>query len=266
MQQMATVFLGTFFVMFVGMGSLFIEKMGAITFGGVSLAWGAIITTNIYMFGHISGAHINPALTFSLALVGQFPWRLVPVYVTAEVFGTVMASLLLKWLFSQMDAELMLTLPVGPNPASDLKVGVLEFIITFMYALTSWCCRADSRASKDLAGVAVGAVFFVNAIIAGKVTGASMNPARSIGPAIAVNNFSKIWIYLLSTLLGAILATSLFFSLLLPEKSDGVVKQDGGQKYSFSTEPLPTIVTETRHKGYTYSTSFVIHNVAARNQ
>ncbi|KAK8934324.1 Aquaporin NIP1-4 [Platanthera zijinensis] len=264
---MVTVFLGTFFVMFVGIGSLFIEKMGAITFSGVALAWGTIVSTNIYMFGHISGAHINPALTFSLALVGQFPWRQVPVYVTSEVLGALMASVLLKCLFIEMDAEVMLTLPVGPNPASDLKVGVLEFIITFMYALASCCCRADSRASKDLAGVAVGGVVFVIAIIAGRVTGASMNPARSIGPAIAVNNFSKIWIYLLSTLLGSILATSLFFFHLMPmpDKNDGVIKQDGCQKYSFSTELLPTIVTGTHHKGYTYSSSFVIHNVAARN-
>ncbi|KAL0912444.1 hypothetical protein M5K25_018417 [Dendrobium thyrsiflorum] len=218
-QKVVTVLLGTFSVMFIGIGSLFVEKKGEITLTGVSLAWGAIVTVNIYMFGHISGAHINPACTFALALVGQLPWKQVPVYVLSEVLGTLFASLLLKWLFSDINAELMLTLPMGPNPASNLKVIVLEALITFFYTIASCCCRIDPRATKDLGGVAVGAVVFVIALIAGRVTGASMNPARSIGPAIATNNYTKLWIYVISPLIGAIAAASLCFLYLIPNKN-----------------------------------------------
>ncbi|KAI0499136.1 hypothetical protein KFK09_020037 [Dendrobium nobile] len=224
-EQLLAVFVSTFTFIFVGCGTLFIEKRGEITFVGVALAWGAFVAANIYTFGHISGAQINPAVTFAYALVGQFPWKRVPMYVVAEFLGCTVASLTLRWIFDGEDIQVMLTQPVGPNPASDLKVAVLEAIITFIYIIANCSSRSDSRAFKELGGVAVGATVFFLILLAGKITGASMNPARSLGPAIAAWNFNKIWIYIVSPTIGSVLATTLYFFHLAPAKSKGDGKQ-----------------------------------------
>ncbi|PKU86883.1 Aquaporin NIP1-1 [Dendrobium catenatum] len=224
-EQLLAVFVSTFTFIFVGCGTLFIEKRGEITFVGVALAWGAFVAANIYTFGHISGAQINPAVTFAYALVGQFPWKRVPMYVVAEFLGCTVASLTLRWIFDGEDIQVMLTQPVGPKPASDLKVAVLETIITFIYIIANCSSRSDSRAFKELGGVAVGATVFFLILLAGKITGASMNPARSLGPAIAAWNFNKIWIYIVSPTIGSVLATTLYFFHLAPAKSKGDGKQ-----------------------------------------
>ncbi|KAI0499135.1 hypothetical protein KFK09_020036 [Dendrobium nobile] len=226
-EQLLTVFLATYTFIFIGCGSLYIEKRSEITFVGVSLAWGAVVAANIYTFGHISGAQINPAVTFAYAVVGQFPWKQVPLYVLGELLGSTTASLTLKWIFDGENTEAMLTQPVGPNPASDLKVAVLEIIITFIYVMTNCSSRADPRAFKELGGVAVGATVFFLALVAGKITGASMNPARSLGPAIAAWNFNKIWIYIISSVIGAVSATMLYFFHLMPPKSNDNSKIEG---------------------------------------
>ncbi|PKA60515.1 Nodulin-26 [Apostasia shenzhenica] len=211
--------------MFIGMGSLFVKERGGITDTGVATAWGAVITVNIYTFGHISGAHINPAVTFALALVGQFPWKHVLIYVIAEVVGAILASLTLLFLFDGENMRIMLTLPPGPNPAADLKVVVWELIISFMYAMANYGAKVDPRSTKELSGVAVGTAIFFCILVAGEITGASMNPARSLGPAIMTGNYSKIWIYVLSPVVGSVAAAAIFFVLLMPKNKE-ITDQD----------------------------------------
>ncbi|KAG0471193.1 hypothetical protein HPP92_015739 [Vanilla planifolia] len=179
-----TVFIGTYTFIFIGCGSLFMENRGDLNLVGIAFAWSSVVMANIYTFGHISGAHINPALTFAYAIANQFPWKHVPLYVVAELMGSTFACLTLAWLFDWKNTDVMLTQPVGSNPESDLKVVAIETITTFMYTLANCGARADPRAIKELGGVAVGASIFFIIIFSGKITGASMNPARSLGPAI----------------------------------------------------------------------------------
>ncbi|KAG0471195.1 hypothetical protein HPP92_015741, partial [Vanilla planifolia] len=110
--------------------------------------------------------------------------RMVPLYVVAELMGSTFACLTLAWLFDWKNTDVMLTQPFGSNPESDLKVVAIETITTFVYTLANCGARADPRAIKELGGVAVGASVFFIVIFSGKITGASMNPARSLGPAI----------------------------------------------------------------------------------
>ncbi|XP_020593084.1 probable aquaporin NIP-type [Phalaenopsis equestris] len=234
-QKLLSVFLATYTFMFVGCASLYMEKRGEITFIGVCLAWGGIVTANIYTFGHISGAHINPAITFAYAVVGQFPWKQVPFYLLGEFVGSAMASLTLKWIFDGENPELMLTRPAAVNPASDFKVLVLEVFITFIYVLNSCSSRMDPRGFKELGGVAVGITVFFLALVAGKITGASMNPARTLGPAIVAWNFDKIWIYFIAPLIGAVLATTLYFFHLCPSQSNGDNKQQALSFFELGT-------------------------------
>ncbi|PKA53135.1 Aquaporin NIP1-1 [Apostasia shenzhenica] len=247
--KVVTVFLGTFTVMFVGMGSLIIEKEGEFSLVGVALTWAAVVVANIYAVGHISGAHINPAVTFSVALVGQFPWKNVPWYVLAELLGSVMASLMLQWLFDGKDMNILLTVPVGPNPTSDLKVASLEIIFTFMYAFTSCGSRSDPRANKEMGGLAVGASIFFAAIMTGKITGTSLNPARTLGPAIVIGNFKKVWIYILSSLIGSFTAVSLYFLHLMPKDSDkkNAAKAEASNTSIMFNSPNLILSDNTKH-------------------
>ncbi|PKA53133.1 putative aquaporin NIP-type [Apostasia shenzhenica] len=247
--MVVTVFIGTFSVMFVGMGSLIIKEEGEFSLIGVALTWGAVVAANIYAVGHICGAHINPAVTFSLAVVRQFPWKHVPLYILAELLGSLMASTMLQWLFDGKDLHILLTLPVGPNPASDLKVITIEAVFTFIYVFTSCGSRSDPRAHKNLGGVAVGASVFFAAIVAGNVTGASLNPARSLGPAIVIGNFNKIWIYILSSTIGSLGATMLYFLHLMPKNFDeqNDLKTEISDVYTRYNSTNPFFSTDKQH-------------------
>ncbi|PKA53137.1 Aquaporin NIP1-1 [Apostasia shenzhenica] len=248
--------------MFVGMGSILIlEEEGELSYVGVALTWAAVVAANIYAVGHISGAHINPAITFAFALAGQLPWKNVQFYVLAELAGSIMASLMLRWLFDGEDLNILLTLPVGPNPASDLKVAALETIFTFIYAFTSCGSRSDPRGNKEMGGLAVGASIFFAAIITGKITGTSLNPARTLGPAIVIGNFKKIWIYILSPLIGSITAVSLYFLHLMPKNLDkkNAAKTEVSNASTMFNSPNPILLDNTKrlcknlilHKGST---------------
>ncbi|PKA53134.1 Aquaporin NIP1-1 [Apostasia shenzhenica] len=127
-----------------------------------------------------------------------------------------MASLMLQWLFDGKDMNILLTVPVGPNPTSDLKVASLEIIFTFMYAFTSCGSRSDPRANKEMGGLAVGASIFFAAIITGKITGTSLNPARTLGPAIVIGNFKKN-----KEMGGLAVGASIFFAAIITGKITG---------------------------------------------
>ncbi|XP_074570658.1 putative aquaporin NIP-type [Curcuma longa] len=193
--------IGTFFVVFGGCGSVVVNKMyGSVTFPGICIAWGLIVMVMIYSVGHVSGAHFNPAVTITFAILKQFPWKQLPLYVITQVIGAILASAALYLLFNPKPEHFYGTTPVG----SAVQSFVLEIIISFLLMFVVSGVSTDSRAIGELGGVAVGSTILLNVLVAGPVSGASMNPARSIGPAIVMHNFKAIWAYILGPLLGTL--------------------------------------------------------------
>ena len=196
-------FLGTFALVFSGAGAIVINQVsgGAITHPGIALTFGLIVLAMIYTFGDISGAHFNPAVTTAFAAASRFPWREVPGYIAAQLTGAFLASLVLRALFPTSQT-LGATLPAG----SALQSVILEAILTALLMLVILSVSTGAKEKGITAGIAIGAVIGLEAMFAGPICGASMNPARSIAPAIVSGQWLHLGIYLLGPMLGALLA------------------------------------------------------------
>lgn len=201
-QKLIAEVVGTYFLIFAGCASVVVnvnnEKV--ISQAGISIVWGLAVMVLVYSVGHISGAHFNPAVTIAFASCKRFPLKQVPAYVSAQVIGSTMAAGTLRLLFSGPHDVFAGTSPQG----SDLQAFVMEFIITFYLMFIISGVATDNRAIGELAGLAIGSTVLLNVMFAGPITGASMNPARSLGPAMVSNHYKGIWIYLISPTLGAI--------------------------------------------------------------
>ena len=167
---------------------------------GVALTFGLIIMVMIYAVGHISGAHFNPAVTLGFAVGRHFPWPLVPRYWSAQLVGGLTASLLLRALFGPV-VHLGATLPAGPAMQSFVPELVLTAIV--MFVITS--VATDTRAVGQAAAIAIGGTIGLEALFAGPISGASMNPARSLAPAIVSWTWSDQWLYVVGPALGAVI-------------------------------------------------------------
>lgn len=202
LQKLIAEIFGTYFLIFAGCGSVVINTIrgNMITFPGISIVWGLAVMVVVYSTGHISGAHLNPAVTIAFATCRRFPWKQVPAYIAAQILGSTLASGTLRLIFNGEEDHFTGTLPNG----SDVQSLVLEFIITFYLMFVISGVATDNRAIGELAGLAVGATVLLNVMFAGPISGASMNPARSLGPAIVSNNYAGIWIYILGPIAGAI--------------------------------------------------------------
>lgn len=209
-------FLATYLFIFIGCGSEFANRDGEMTIVGIALAWSLALMAVIYTVGHISGAHFNPAVTIAFAATSRFPWKQVPLYVLAQVASASLASFSLRWLHKGSPAELMLTLPADTVPAHTAMAW--EIVASALLMWVKCGVATDDRAIKELQGASVAAVLFGDIIVAGRATGASMNPARSIGPAIATQNFHKIWIYIVAPVIGTIIGAFLYELLRQPNK------------------------------------------------
>jgi aquaporin Z len=199
-------FLGTFALVFAGTGAIVINAVsgGAITHVGIALTFGLIVLAMIYTFGDVSGAHLNPAVTVALAAARRFAWRDVPGYVAAQAAGAFAASGLLRGLFPA-HATLGATLPAGTAGQSF----VLELILTALLMLVILNVSTGAKEKGITAGLVVGSVIALEAMFAGPICGASMNPVRSLAPAVVSGHLEHLWVYLTAPPLGALLAVPL---------------------------------------------------------
>jgi aquaporin NIP len=195
--------LGTFALVFAGTGAIAIDQVsgGAITHVGVALTFGLIVLAIICTVGDISGAHLNPAVTIGFWAARRMSGREVLPYIASQFIGAILASGLLRFLFPE-NKLLGATMPAG----SEMQSFVLEAVLTFFLMLTILNVSTGSKEKGITAGIAVGSVIALEAMFAGPISGASMNPARSLAPALVSGHFEHLWIYLFAPPLGAVAA------------------------------------------------------------
>ncbi|KAL3528959.1 hypothetical protein ACH5RR_008281 [Cinchona calisaya] len=210
-------FIGTMILIFAGTATAIVNQktQGSETLIGLAASAGLAVMIVILATGHISGAHLNPALTIAFATLNHFPWKHVPAYIAAQVLASLSAAFLLKGIFHPIMGG-GVTIPSGTYG----QAFALEFIIGFNLMFVVTAVATDTRAVGELAGIAVGATVMLNILIAGESTGASMNPVRTLGPAIAANNFKGIWIYLTAPILGALAGAGIYSAVKLPDDDD----------------------------------------------
>lgn len=215
-------FMGTLILIFAGTATAIVNQktQGSETLIGCAASSGLAVMIVILATGHISGAHLNPSLTIAFAALKHFPWTQVPAYIAAQMLASLCAAFLLKGVFHPMMGGGVTVPSVNYGQAF-----ALEFIITFNLMFVVTAVATDTRAVGELAGIAVGATVMLNILIAGPATGASMNPVRTLGPAIAVNNFKGIWIYFTAPILGALCGAGVYTAVRLPEEDEDALKQ-----------------------------------------
>ena len=203
---------GAFVLVLAGCGAIVVnERDGALGQVGMALTFGLAIMVMVAAAGHLSGAHFNPAVTLALALTRHFPWREAPIYWLAQMAGAVAAAGCLRLLFGPA-SQLGATLPAG---GAWQALG-LEALLTAALMFVIMAVATDARADGHLAGVAIGGVVALGALWAGPITGASMNPARSFGPALVAGVWDAHWVYWFGPLLGAALGAALYQILRIP--------------------------------------------------
>jgi aquaporin NIP len=203
MKKLLSESIGTFALVFAGTGAMVINDVsnGGIGHAGIALTFGLVVLAMIYVVGGVSGAHLNPAVTSAFWLAGRFSGRQVMPYFLAQLAGAFVASGLLRLLFPT-HPTLGTTLPAG----SEMQSFVLELILTFLLMFVILNVSTGGKEKGVTAGIAVGAVIALEAMFAGKICGASMNPARSLTPAIVSGHGEHLWIYLTAPFAGAWLA------------------------------------------------------------
>jgi aquaporin Z len=198
---------GTFALVFCGTGAIVIDQQtnGGITHVGVAITFGFIVMSMIYALGNISGAHLNPAVSIAFAIAKKFPVKELLPYIISQGLGALLASGVLKVLFPANET-LGATLPAG----SDMQSFILEVILTFFLMLVILNVAHGSKEQGMFAGLAIGGVVLLEAMFAGPVSGASMNPLRSLAPAVVSGHLESLWVYLAAPIIGAILAVPLY--------------------------------------------------------
>jgi len=195
--------IGTFALVFCGTGAIVIDQQsgGAVTHVGIAITFGLIVMSMIYSLGNISGAHLNPAVSIAFAVAGRFPAKKLPGYIMSQLAGAVLASLVLKFLFPSNET-LGATIPNG----SEMQSFVLEMLLTFFLMLVIVNVAVGSKEQGMFAGLAIGSVVALEAMFAGPICGASMNPARSIAPALISQHLEHLWLYIVAPVVGSVSA------------------------------------------------------------
>jgi MIP family channel proteins len=191
--------IGTFTLVFAGCGAIMVNaKTGQLGHVGIAISFGLVIMAMIYAVGHVSGAHFNGAVTFAFALTRHFSWRKAVGYWTAQLAGALAAAALLRASLGNI-AHVGATFPSGSNAQSFLW----EFLMTAFLMFVILAVATDTRAVGEAAAIAIGGTILLDAMFGGPISGASMNPMRSAGPAIVSGDLHALWIYILAPLLGA---------------------------------------------------------------
>jgi len=195
--------IGTFALVFCGTGSIIINEIsgGAVGNTGIAMTFGFIVTAMIYSVGDVSGAHFNPAVSIGFGLAKKMPAKEIIPYIIAQLLGALLASACLNFLFPEA-STMGQTLPAGPV----MQTFILEIILTYFLMFVIINVATGSKEVGILAGLAIGLTVLLEAAFAGPITGASMNPARSIAPALFAGELQHLWIYILAPIIGSALA------------------------------------------------------------
>ncbi|GLT56492.1 hypothetical protein SLA2020_295290 [Shorea laevis] len=225
--------IATFMLVFVTCGAAAIANndVNKVSRLGASVAGGLIVTVMIYAVGHISGAHMNPAVTLAFASARHFPWKQVPFYAAAQLTGGIAAGFVLRVLLNPIH-RLGTTAPSG----SDLQALVMEIIVTFSMMFVTCAVATDTKAVGELAGLAVGSAVCISSILAGAISGGSMNPARTLGPALGSFYYKGLWVYFVGPPIGTLSGA---WAYTFIRETDGSVKPS-----SFSIKLRRLISTE----------------------
>jgi MIP family channel proteins len=190
---------GTFALVFAGAGAIVVDaRTHTLGHVGVAITFGLVIMAMIYAVGHVSGAHFNPAVTFAFALTRHFPWPRAAAYWAAQLAGALLAALVIRSSLGT-DAHLGATLPSG----SQAQSFVWELVLTFFLMFVIMAVATDTRAVGEAAAIAIGGTVGLDAMFGGPISGASMNPARSLGPALVGGDLHALWLYIAAPLIGA---------------------------------------------------------------
>lgn len=212
-QRALAEFLGTFALVTAGCGAIVVDaQTGALGHLGVALTFGLVIMVMVAATGHVSGAHLNPAVTLAFAVVRHFRAREIPVYLLAQLLGASAGAGVLLLLFGNQ-AALGATVPQGPT----LQSLGLETLLSAALMFSITAVATDTRAVGETAAIVIGATVAVGALWGGPISGASMNPARSFGPALLSGTWDHQWIYWLAPIVGAILGAALYQLLRAPK-------------------------------------------------
>jgi MIP family channel proteins len=213
---------GTWLLMFLGTGAIIaaarIAGDGQPDLLAIALAWGFAVLVIVYAFGHVSGAHVNPAVTVALAVARKFPWTAVPAYLAAQLVGAVLGSLTVLLVFGEevRDAPLLLGATVPGEGVTNGTVFVTEIVITLILLLVVMATATDERAESPAVGLGVGLTIAAGILVTGPVSGASFNPARSLAPMLVSGEFPAWLAYIGGPVLGAVLGALLYEHLLRP--------------------------------------------------
>ncbi|KAL2929813.1 putative aquaporin NIP5-1, partial [Bienertia sinuspersici] len=207
-------FVGTFILVFAAAAGsvLDIKYDGIQTLIGSAATSGVAVTIIVISTGHISKAHLNPAVTLAYAALGHFPWTQVPIFIAAELLGSISASFMVKVAYHPFMAGVtMPSVSVG-------QAFLMEFLATFFLMFVIIAVATDDTAAGNMAGIAIGGTVMLDILIIGPATGASMNPARTLGPAIVTGRYNVIWIYMLAPPMGAVLGAATYALVKLPKE------------------------------------------------
>ncbi|CAL0316052.1 unnamed protein product [Lupinus luteus] len=215
-------FVGTFILIFAATAGPIVNNKyhGAEGLMGNAATAGLTVMFIILSIGHISGAHLNPSLTIAFATFRHFPWTHVPAYIAAQVSASICACFALKGVYHPY-----LTGGVTVPSVTVGQAFATEFIITFILMFVVTAVATDTRAVGELAGIAVGATVLLNILISGPTSGGSMNPVRTLGPAVAAGNYKHIWLYLVAPTLGALAGAGVYTLVKLHDSKDEPPRQ-----------------------------------------